>query len=158
MKKKEVETYVAQIAASLLPGTGLTLVDVEYVREKEWYLRVYIDKPTGIGIDDCQMVSEKITAVLDRDQKLQDKFNLEVSSPGIDRPLKSDRDLQANYGKKIDLVFYAPWNGLKKLTAILENHTPEQLLVRKIIKGKTFKNAEPIARNLIADIRPHLDF
>lgn len=88
MQKEALEALIADLVTPLLEGTELTLVDVEYVREKDWYLRIYIDKPGGVEIDDCQLVSEKLTTVLDEKDPIKEKYYLEVSSPGIDRPLK----------------------------------------------------------------------
>lgn len=85
MQKEALEALIADLVTSLLDGTDLTLVDVEYVREKDWYLRIYIDKPGGVEIDDCQLVSEKLTTVLDEKDPIKEKYYLEVSSPGIDR-------------------------------------------------------------------------
>lgn len=158
MKREEVEKLVAKIAEPVVRSCNLQLVDVEYVREKEWYLRIFIDKPGGIEIDDCQLVSEKMTELLDKETLLKDKYNLEVSSPGIDRPLKKDQDFLSNYEKKIDISFFAPWEGFKEVTGILERHTAEQIIIRKIIKGKEFKKSDVIDRKLIANIRPHLEF
>ena len=94
MQKEALEALIADLVTPLLDGTDLTLVDVEYVREKDWYLRIYIDKPGGVEIDDCQLVSEKLTTVLDEKDPIKEKYYLEVSSPGIDRPLKKDKILQ----------------------------------------------------------------
>jgi ribosome maturation factor RimP len=113
LKRDEVEKLVAQLVEPIITSCQLQLVDVEYVREKEWFLRIFIDKPGGIEIDDCQLVSEKVAEVLDKHELLKEKYNLEVSSPGIDRPLKKEQDFLANYGKKIDISFFAPWEGLQ---------------------------------------------
>lgn len=94
MQKEALEALIADLVTPLLDGTDLTLVDVEYVREKDWYLRIYIDKPGGVEIDDCQLVSEKLTTVLDEKDPIKEKYYLEVSSPGIDRPLKKIKILQ----------------------------------------------------------------
>ncbi len=158
MQAKEVEALITAMVEPLLQDTGITLVDVEYVREKDWYLRIFLDKPGGVEIDDCQMVSERLTEVLDAKDPIPDKYFLEVSSPGIDRPLKKDRDFEAAYGTKVDIMFFAPWEGLKSLTAVLVGHDDEAVQVRKIIKGKEFKTPDRIERKLIATIRPHIDF
>ena len=108
MQAKEVEALITALVEPILADTEMTLVDVEYVREKDWYLRIFIDKPEGVEIDDCQLVSEKLTAVLDEKDPIPDKYFLEVSSPGIDRPLKKDKDFEAAYGTKVDIVFFDP--------------------------------------------------
>lgn len=158
MQAKEVEALITAMVEPLLQDTGLTLVDVEYVREKDWYLRIFLDKPGGVEIDNCQMVSEKLTEILDAEDPIPDKYFLEVSSPGIDRPLKKDKDFEAAYGTKVDIMFYTPWEGMKNLTGILVAHDDEAVQVKKIIKGKEFKNPDRIERRLIANIRPHIDF
>ena len=122
MQAKEVEALITALVEPILADTEMTLVDVEYVREKDWYLRIFIDKPEGVEIDDCQLVSEKLTAVLDEKDPIPDKYFLEVSSPGIDRPLKKDHDFEAAYGTKVDIMFYAPWEGLKSLVGVLESN------------------------------------
>ena len=158
MKREEVEQYIASVTEKILEGTDLSLVDVEYVRQKDWYLRVYIDKPGGIEIDDCQKVSEQLTEILDREDPISEKYYLEVSSPGIDRPLKKDRDFAANDGKKVDLTFFEPWQGMKNVTGILDAHDADTLTIRKIVKGKTDAKASVIERKLIAVVKPHIDF
>lgn len=158
MQAKEVEALITALVEPLLAETAMTLVDVEYVREKDWYLRIFIDKPGGVEIDDCQIVSEQLTALLDEKDPIPDKYFLEVSSPGIDRTLKKDKDFEAAYGTKVDIMFFAPWEGLKNLTGVLETHDDEAVWVRKIIKGKEFKNPDRIERKLISVIRPHIDF
>ena len=132
MKREEVEKYIADLVLPLLEGTGISLSDVEYVREKDWYLRVFIDKPEGIEI--------------------------EVSSPGLDRPLKKDRDLEACYGKKVDITFFAPYEGNKMLTGILTGHDTTAVQLKVISKGKEAKEPVFLERKLIAVIKPHIDF
>lgn len=120
--------------------------------------RIYIDKPGGVEVDGCQLVSEKLTTVLDEKDPIKEKYYLEVSSPGIDRPLKKDKDFTAAYDTKVDISFFAPWEGHKDLVGILVNHNDEMLEVKTIIKGKEAKNPVAIDRKLIAMIRPHIDF
>ena len=79
MQAKEVEALITALVEPILADTEMTLVDVEYVREKDWYLRIFIDKPGGVEIDDCQLVSEQLTAVLDAKDPIPDKYFLEVS-------------------------------------------------------------------------------
>ncbi|MDY6290585.1 MAG: ribosome maturation factor RimP [Succiniclasticum sp.] len=158
MKREEVEKFITELVSPLLKGTDINLCDVEYVREKDWYLRIFIDKPTGIDLDDCQFLSEKLAEALDEKDPIKEKYYLEVSSPGIDRPLKKDKDFESNYGKKVDVQFYSPYEGNKELTGTLLSHTDKEIEIKKIIKGKEDKNPVTIERNLIAIIRPHIDF
>lgn len=158
MQAQEIEVMITELVQALLVDTDLELVDVEYVREKDWYLRIFIDKEGGVEIDDCQMVSEKITELLDAKDPIPDKYYLEVSSPGIDRPLKKDSDLEAAYETKVDIEFNTPWEGLNELVGVLVSHDAESIEVRKIIKGREFKKPVKIERSQIALIRPHIDF
>ncbi|MBR4525946.1 MAG: ribosome maturation factor RimP [Acidaminococcaceae bacterium] len=158
MKREEVEKFITELVMPILKDTDLMLVDVEYVREKDWYLRIFIDKPEGVEIDDCQFVSEKLAEVLDDRDPIKEKYYLEVSSPGIDRPLKKDKDFTGNYGKKVDVQFFSPFDGNKELTGILLSHSETDIELKRIIKGKEEKNPIRIERKLIAVIRPHIDF
>ncbi len=158
MQAQEIEVMIAELVTPLLEDTELELVDVEYVREKDWYLRIFIDKPGGVEIDDCQMVSERLTELLDAKDPIPDKYYLEVSSPGIDRPFKKDSDFEAAYGTKVDIEFVAPWEGLTELVGVLVSHDVESIEVRKIIKGREFKNPVKLNRSNIALVRPHIDF
>ena len=105
MAKQQVEDAVEAIAQELLKDQDvIELVDVEYVKEHDWYLRVYIDKEGGIDIEDCQALSEKLEAELDKGDVVPDSYILEVSSPGIDRVLRKPRDFTREQGKKVGLL------------------------------------------------------
>ena len=102
MAKQQVEDAVEAIVQELLKDQDvIELVDVEYVKEHDWYLRVYIDKEGGIDIEDCQALSEKLEEVLDKGDVVPDSYILEVSSPGIDRVLRKPRDFTREQGKKL---------------------------------------------------------
>ena len=137
----------------IVEAAGLELVDVEYVRERDWFLRVFIDKEGGIDIDDCSAVSNALAKLLDEKDFIKDQYYLEVSSPGIDRPLKKDKELEAHYGTKVDLAFYVPFNGSKQLTVVLTGHDADNLQVTDA-KNKPMT----IERKLVASVRPHIDF
>ena len=105
----KIEERVEEIVRDLLPAQPeLELVDVEYVREHDWYLRVYIDKEGGIDIEDCRMLSERLEEILDREDFIADAYILEVSSPGLDRVLRKARDFEREHGKRVDVALYAP--------------------------------------------------
>ena len=92
------DEYEAKVEAFLLPvmeENGFELVDVEYVKEAgTWYLRAYIDKPGGFTVDDCEMVSRKLGDWLDKEDFIDESYILEVSSPGLGRPLKKEKDFK----------------------------------------------------------------
>ena len=90
MKREAVEEFVSSVVEGVIAGTNLELVYVDYVRERDWYLRVYLYIPCGVDLDDCQMVSEKLSAALDEKDPIAENYLLEVSSPGLDRVLKKD--------------------------------------------------------------------
>ena len=150
-KKKLVET-ITNMVAPIVKDLNLELVDVEYVREKDWFLRIYINKEGGIDIDDCQAVSSKVTKLLDESDPIKEKYYLEVSSPGIDRPLKKDKDFENNYGKKVDILFFAPVDGQKQLVAILNKHDEATVTVTVDKEEKVFE------RKTITKIMPHIEF
>ena len=125
MAKEDIEKLVSEWTLEILQGTDMELVDVEFVRERDWYLRVYLDKAGGIEIDDCQMVSEKLEAMLDAKDPIRESYYLEVSSPGLDRPLKKDKDFIRHQGSKVEVAFFAPKDGKKQMVGVLETHTPD---------------------------------
>ena len=92
MGRRDVEEAVEKLLEPGLEREGLELVDVEYVRERNWILRIYIDKEGGVDLNDCQTVSEKAGMLLDEADLIPDNYMLEVSSPGLDRVLKKDKD------------------------------------------------------------------
>ena len=153
MDKKKITERVTALVAPIVEAAGLELVDVEYVRERDWFLRVFIDKEGGIDIDDCSAVSNALAKKLDEEDSIREKYYLEVSSPGIDRPLKRDKDLVSHYGTKVDLAFFAPYEGKKQLTAVLKSHDRDNLVLEDEKKKEL-----TIARKLIASVRPHIDF
>lgn len=105
---------------------GYDLVDVEYVKENDYFfLRVYIDKKGGINLDDCQIMTEKLSELLDREDPTNEAYFLEVSSPGLDRPLKTDKDYERNLGKEVELKLYKSFNNRKKLEGFLRAYNEE---------------------------------
>lgn len=123
MAKISVQETVQKIALPITEKLGFELVEVEYVKEGSgWYLRIFIDKdsPGGVSIDDCQAVSEEISTILDKKDIIESAYYLEVSSPGIDRPLKTERDFEKNIGREVELKLFAPINEIKEFTGILK--------------------------------------
>lgn len=145
----KIEMRVEELMNEILQGSEFELVDVEYVMERDWYLRIFVDKPGGVDLDDCQMLSEKIGTVLDKESLIEDSYILEVSSPGIDRVLKKDRDFVREVGKAVDVTLYAPIDGKKNFTGTLESRD------KNFLKLKEF---EPLPREKVAQVRLHIDF
>ena len=145
----KVETQVESLMAEILQGTDYELVDVEYVKERDWYLRVFVDKAGGIDLDDCQAISEKLGAKLDEISIINGAYILEVSSPGIDRILKKDKDFIREAGKVVDVTLYAPLNGKKLFVGELEGRDEKFLRLKDI---------EPLPLEKVAQVRLHIDF
>ena len=152
MDKNVLLNKITAMVEPIVIEEGLELVDIEYVREKDWYLRIYINKETGIDIHDCQRVSSKVAKLLDDNDPIKEKYFLEVSSPGIDRPLKKDKDFIAFYGKQVDIQLFAAINGKKKLTGTLLSHNDKQVAISVDEQELT------LDRSLVATVRPHIEF
>ena len=119
MAKMHVETLVEELVQAMIAGTALELVDVEYVKEREWYLRVFLNKEGGIELEDCQWISEQLGSKLDELDPIKESYYLEVSSPGLDRPLKKERDFARHLGERVEVHLFAPINGEKMLVGEL---------------------------------------
>lgn len=115
MAKSNTEKKVLPLLEPIVAERGLELVDLEFVKEgANWYLRVYIDKEGGVSIDDCEAVSRALEAKLDEKDPIEQAYVLEVSSPGIDRPLKKDADFIRFQGEIIDVKLYKAVDGQKQ--------------------------------------------
>lgn len=112
MTKKQIEAACEELVLPIIEERGLELVDVEYVKEgANYYLRVYADKEGGITIDDCVDVSRALNPELDKYEKeFKDPYILEVSSPGLLRPLRKDKDFERNLGKMLEIKLFKPFD------------------------------------------------
>ena len=113
---------VKGIAEPIVTAQGLNLVDIEYIKEgANWILRVFIENEKGeLNIDKCKIISKLLSKELDRVNPINNSYILEVSSPGIERPLKDANDYKRFTGKLIKVKTYAPFNGKKEITGKLE--------------------------------------
>lgn len=128
MSKEKVDQKVEKLFTPLLKNLGYEIVAVEYVKEgREWYLRFFIDKPKGITIDDCELVSRKIEEVLDASDVIQGSYILEVSSPGIERPLKKDEDFLKYQGELVQINTFKPLDGQKIFKGQLKASSAEEI-------------------------------
>ena len=115
MGKKEYEEKTEALAKPVVEAHRFQLVDTEWVKEgRNYFLRLYIDKPGGITIDDCETVSREFNEILDREDYIKEQYTFEVSSPGLDRPLKKDRDLEMSIGKDVEIKLFKAVNGEKE--------------------------------------------
>lgn len=107
--KASIQALTAELAEPIVAELGLELVDVEFIKEAgQWVLRVFVDKPGGVTIEDCEAVSEPLGRKLDRVDPIPFGYTFEVSSPGAERPLKTDADFARFAGRRVRVSLYAP--------------------------------------------------
>ncbi|WP_425060899.1 Ribosome maturation factor RimP [Sporomusa carbonis] len=152
MSKEKIETVVEKLVSDIIADSQIELVDVEYVKERDWYLRVFLDKQTGIEIDDCQWVSERLEAKLDELDLIKGHYYLEVSSPGLDRPLKKERDFIRHAGDKVEIKTYEPINGQKLLVGTLLGAVGHDICID--VDGQPLS----VPRDKVAQVRLHIEF
>lgn len=153
-RKEEIEAYVENLFLPITQKHGFELVDVEYVKEAgSWYLRVYIDKEGGIAVDDCEVVSREADPILDTDDCIEESYILEVSSPGLGRPLKKDKDFARSIGEEVEVRLFRAVEGCKEYTGLL-NAYDKTTVTLMLEDEKTLV----LERSNIALIRLALDF
>lgn len=115
MNRRQIEQLVSTWTKEIVEDTDTELVDVEYVRQgKDWFLRVYVDKPGGIDVEDCREISLELSKLLDEEDPIANPYFLEVSSPGLERPLKKEVDYQNYIGSLVNLRTYQAFDGIKE--------------------------------------------
>lgn len=152
-KHEDYEKRTEELLMPLMEEHSFELVDVEYVKEAgNWYLRAYIDKEGGINIDDCELVSRALSDKLDELDFIEEAYILEVSSPGLGRPLKKDKDLNRSLGEEVEVRTYRPIEKQKEFTGVLKSFDEESITIEIEEKEMSF------ARKDIALIRLAFDF
>lgn len=153
-KKENYEQKTEAILMPILKEHNFELVDVEYVKEgSSWYLRAYIDKEGGIAVDDCEVVSRALGDILDKEDFVEGAYILEVSSPGLGRPLKKERDFERSLGDEVEVRTYRAIDKQKEFTGILKAFDKESVTLE--FDDETHMT---IARTDIALIRLAFDF
>jgi ribosome maturation factor RimP len=153
----KVTEVVEGLTAPILTELGLELVEIEYVKEgKDWFLRVYIDKETGVDIEDCGHVSEKLSEKLDEIDPIPHNYFLEVSSPGAERPLKKEKDYVKAIGKNVFVKTYEPLDGEKAFEGTLVQFDGSTLTIE--VKIKTRKKSVTIPFEKVASARLAVSF
>ena len=145
-----IEEKVEKLVEPKIQEIGYDLYDVEYAKEgKNYFLRIIIDKPEGIDLNDCEKVNNEITDILDQADYIKEQYFLEVSSPGIERTLKKDKHLEKNIGKEVNIkLFKKDENGIKEYQGILKTFDTENITI------ETQTNEEKqIQRKSIAQIK-----
>ena len=133
----KIEEKVGNLLKEKIESLGYNLYDVEYVKEgPSYYLRIYIDKETGIDLNDCEKVSNEIDELLDKADYIKEQYYLEVSSPGLERQLKKDQHFSQNIGKKVEIkLFKKDNNGEKEYEGTLKSFDQEEITI-ETEKGK----------------------
>ena len=153
-RREDYEQQTEALLEPIVEELGFELVDVEYVKEGgTWYLRAYIDKPGGIAVDDCEIISRALSDWLDKEDFIDDSYILEVSSPGLGRPLKKEKDFVRSMGKDVDVRLYRQLNKQKEFTGALSAYDENTVtLTMEDGSQMVFEKAD------IALIRLALDF
>ena len=130
MNRSEYESRTEALVSPILDERGWELVDVEFVKEgSNWYLRAYIDKPGWITVDDCEIVSRALEAKLDSENFISEAYILEVSSPGLGRAIRKDKDYVRNEGKEIELRLYKPFEHEKEWRGVLTGWNADSVTI-----------------------------
>lgn len=138
-KREEYELKTEQLLIPIMEEYNFELVDVEYVKEVgNWYLRAYIDKEGGISVDDCEIVSRRMSDLLDEHDYIPDAYIFEVSSPGLGRQLKKDKDFTRSLGEEVEIKLYKAINKQKEFAGFLKDFNKD-ILVIELDNGETME-------------------
>lgn len=152
-KRETYEQKTEEILIPIVEGFGFELVDVEYVKEgSTWYLRAYIDKPGGITVDDCEVVSRKLSDILDEKDYIDEAYIMEVSSPGLGRPLKKEKDYKRSLGEEVEIRTYRMIEKRKEFVGVLTAYDEKTVTIEEDGISRTFDKGD------IALIRLAFDF
>lgn len=150
---KNISDTVRQVIQPVADELGLVVWDVEFLKEgSRKILRVTIDHPDGVTIEDCERMHRAIDPVLDEADPIDTAYDLEVSSPGIERELRTDAHIDACIGEQVEVRFYAPFEGKKSIKAVLAGREGDEILLET--EGKT----RSVARHLIAKMHTVFQF
>ena len=138
----KIEEKVEELVKEKIENIGYSLYDVEYAKEgPNYYLRIYIDKPDGIDLNDCEKVNDEINDLLDQADYIKDQYFLEISSPGIERHIRNDRQLQLNLNEEINVKLFKALDKKKELEGTLKEFNNEAITIEiggnKLIIPKT---------------------
>lgn len=144
--KKSIELTIEELVSPIVDDKGFEIVDIEYVKEAgEYYLRIFLDKEGGISLNDCESVSRELSEILDVKDPIKDNYFLEVSSPGLDRPLKKDKDFLRYKGRDIEIKLYKPLNGSKQFEGQLVGLNEDKNIVVVIDNNEVEFNKKEVA-------------
>ena len=155
MAKIKIEERVEELLKPILDENFFELVDVEYVKEgSDWYLRAFIDKEGGINIDDCELVSRALEKKLDSENFIDDAYILEVSSPGLTRALKKEKDFIRNLGKPVEVHTFKPLDNVKLFIGDLKAYDDETVTLDV---GEDSEELVSLDRKNISVIKQYFD-
>ena len=139
----KVTELVASFAKPVVEAHGCELWDVEYVREgSDYFLRIYLDKETGVDINDCEAISRALDPILDEKDPIAESYHFEVCSAGLERTLKRPSDFERFMGSNITVKLYRPRNGLKEIPCVLTGYENGNLTVTAGKETITFAKSE----------------
>ena len=142
-KATNYEARTEQLILPILEELSFELVDVEYVKEGSiYYLRAYIDKEGGITVNDCEAVARRMNEILDREDYIPESYTFEVSSPGLGRPLKKEKDYIRNMGKEVEIRTYRAINRNKEFYGILTAYDAKSVTINDEGEEMTFDKAD----------------
>ena len=143
-KREAYEQQTEQLLLPIVESHGFELVDVEYVKEAgTWYLRAYIDKPGGITVNDCELVSRTFSDILDEKDYIEDTYIFEVSSPGLGRPLKKEKDFARSIGEEVEIRTYRAIDRQKEFIGILVEYDKDTVTIEyEDGEKQTFERSE----------------
>lgn len=126
-----IEEKVENLLEKTINDLGYSIYDVEYAKEaKNYFLRIFIDKDTGIDLNDCEKVSNSIADLLDEADYIKEQYFLEVSSPGIERVIRKDKHLKQSIGDEIEVNLFKPIDGKKQIIGILEKYDETNITLK----------------------------
>lgn len=129
-KREQYEQKTEKLILSIVEKNNFELVDVEYVKEgNTWYLRCYIDKEGGIFINDCELVHRELGDLLDQEDFIENSYVLEVCSPGLERPLKKEKDFKRSLGKKVEVRTFKKIEKSKEFTGLLSSYDEDTVTI-----------------------------
>ena len=149
----KITDRVAELAKPVVEDEGCALWDVEYVREAgSWYLRLFIDKEGGVGIEDCERISRRMDPILDEADPIPDSYVFEVGSAGAERELKRPDDFRQFMGHEVELRCYQPVNGNKSFVGTLSGYEDGAVTITSGKENRSFDKSQ------IAQVRLHVTF
>lgn len=152
-KREDYEHRAEALLQPIVEQFGFELVDVEYVKEGgTWYLRGYVDKPGGITINDCEAVSRQFSDRMDEEDFIPDSYVMEISSPGLDRPLKKPKDFERSIGKEVEIRTYRPVDHCKEFVGTLISYDDDTITVETEGQNRVFERKD------IALVRLYIEF